>query len=746
MNQHEEDPADKWTAVTEACPCPVCDGPDNCTVAQDGRAVYCGRIEEGSVRQNEGGQWLHYLDHPIPRCHNPHNSAEHDPSGNGNTSVNRWDRLAEKYVKAANRRSRSLGKLAKELGVTVASLKAIGIGWDDDYWTSPERDAAGHIIGIVKRGADGNKKSMKGGKRGLSYDPKATEDSGPIILVEGATDTAAARTLGFAAIGRPSNNGGIDHLAELLKDVPSEREIIVLGENDEKPNGTWPGRDGAIRTATKLSKILGRKVHYALTPDNAKDIRVWLQEHGNDRESFLSRLSLNEVTPPKADTLQWQPFPTEKLSAILFRYIDKSSRAIGCDPSFVAVPLLAALASAIRNARKIQLRRGWTEPSVLWAVCIGESGCLKSPAHDAAMYFIRKKQDELFQKYKQEVRDWNSLSKEEKSTTPYPIPERVKVSDITVEALAVRLDENPDGLLSDLDELSGLFKGFNQYKGKGNDESHYLAMHGARPLTVDRKTGDKKTLHIKNANLSIAGGIQPGVLKKELTQDRHDSGMTARMLMTMPPRRKKTWTDEELTPEDRRELSTVFQKLYELRDTVTGKTTSDGTPLELSEDAKRLFKEFYERHAEEESSLSGVLAAAWSKLEGTAARLALIFHLVRWASGEAVSDEVVDVQSMESAIHIVEWFKHETRRVYAALKESPEENQQRQLIELIQRKGGTVTPREVTRSSRQFGGNEEAEKQLQRLAHAGFGKWEVIKSGGRPRSQFSLSVAVAKSV
>ena len=53
---------------------------------------------------------------------------------------------------------------------------------------------------------------------------------------------------------RPSNNvGGVEHLARLLRNVPADRSIIVVGEWDEKTDGSWPGGMGAKSTAARLS-------------------------------------------------------------------------------------------------------------------------------------------------------------------------------------------------------------------------------------------------------------------------------------------------------------------------------------------------------------------------------------------------------------------------------------------------------------------------------------------------------------
>lgn len=61
--------------------------------------------------------------------------------------------------------------LAEQLGVSAASLAALGIGWlpGEACWTFPERDAEGKIIGLVRRFKNGKKISVEGGKRGLTY-------------------------------------------------------------------------------------------------------------------------------------------------------------------------------------------------------------------------------------------------------------------------------------------------------------------------------------------------------------------------------------------------------------------------------------------------------------------------------------------------------------------------------------------------------------------------------------------------
>ena len=192
------------------------------------------------------------------------------------------------------------------------------------------------------------------------------------------------------------------------------------------------------------------------------------------------------------------------------------------------------------------------------------------------------------------------------------------------------------------------------------------------------------------------------------------------------------------------ELARLVDRLYGLQPTVNDEGDLCPVVLELTRDAKAAWKEYYDRHADEQNDLSGDLSAAWSKLEEYAARLALVIHFVRWAADDAdlESPDAVDAVSMKAGIILAEWFKTETRRVYALLSESDKNREQRRLIEWIERKGGSVTGREVQQGHRQYRTAQDAEAALNELAKAGCGQWRDAPTGpkgGRPSSVFRLS-------
>ena len=88
--------------------------------------------------------------------------------------------------------------------------------------------------------------------------------------------------------------------------------------------------------------------------------------------------------------------------------------------------------------------------------------------------------------------------------------------------------------------------------------------------------------------------------------------------------------------------------------------------------------------------------------------------------------------------------QNETRRVYAVLGEGDEERADRELVDLIRRRGGSITARELQQASRAYPTADAAEEALTGLVKAGLGGWEPIPptaQGGRPARVFRLSTA-----
>jgi len=182
--------------------------------------------------------------------------------------------------------------LASSLGVTVGAVRALCPGWADKTalrklkaggygwldspptgaWVFAERDGHGRLIGLALRTEDGRKGFPRGANRGLIVPSGLAMLPDPILVVEGASDVAACIAFGLAAVGRPSNASGDEHLAEMLRG----RSVLIGGENDAKDTGVWPGRDGAVKIAHSLAQRWNQPVSWSLPPNQSNDIRSYL--------------------------------------------------------------------------------------------------------------------------------------------------------------------------------------------------------------------------------------------------------------------------------------------------------------------------------------------------------------------------------------------------------------------------------------------------------------------------------------
>jgi hypothetical protein len=470
----------------------------------------------------------------------------------------------------------------------------------------------------------------------------------------------------------------------------------------------------------------------------------------------LSTVAAPTIPDAVIPTDRYTPFPLETLPVAVGNYVAAASKAIGCDASFIALPLLGCLARAIGNKRVIRLKRTWTEPAIIWAAIIGRSGTHKTPALQAATSFLNKAQaksitdfQQATSKFSQDMalydRDYLAWKKS-KSTEPppwkpeEPACERFITTDCTIEALASLLHSQFDGVLVPRDELSGWLGGIAEYKGgKGSDLGHWLASWSAQPLTVDRKTGAVKMIHIPRCSVSIVGGIQPDVLRRAIGHEHLQDGLCARLLLAMPDPQPVRWTDAIVDPPIEEAMTNVFDRLIGMGSGADGDGNPEPFAMLLSNGAKRLWIEYFNRHRAEAADLDDDLAAAWSKLEAYAARFALIFQLCSWAAGEA-GDQAIDEAAMASGIALSDWFGGEAKRVYALFAETGLGRDRRELVELIEKRGGRITTRELAHAGRKYREAGQAEDALQNLVRSRMGRWHIEPTSRRPRREFVLTM------
>lgn len=428
-----------------------------------------------------------------------------------------------------------------------------------------------------------------------------------------------------------------------------------------------------------------------LDKNNTRHIEKQCRESSNASKTVDTQQSepaATKTSKPPAIKPQ-EPFPVELLPPIVRDYIVEGAESRACDVSVVALPVLVTLASCIGTTRRIEAKRGWCEPSILWGIVVARSGSLKSPGIDLARDLIeqgerdaKRQHDEDLQafriewlRYERELSEWKRGGKKSESLDPPDSPdppkaERLRVDDTTVEAIAPILQENPRGLIVLKDELRGWFDAMGCYQAKssGKDEAKWLEWYHARPSMVDRKTG-RERVYIPMASVSVTGTIQPNVLahiaKDEL---RVSSGLLARILCVMPEPRQKRWTDAEMDDAVEAKMVQLAERLKTLKHIVVHEDLRP-LDLQLTTTARRRFARFVNQHGGETIQQAEAVASAYSKLEGAALRFALVFHLCRWSAGEDgySHDGPIDLPEIESGIELARWFADEAERVYRTI-------------------------------------------------------------------------------
>lgn len=358
-----------------------------------------------------------------------------------------------------------------------------------------------------------------------------------------------------------------------------------------------------------------------------------------------------------------EPWPLDVFPGALGHLIARIADSVLTPPDYAAAHALAVAAGAIGGAFDLQIKRGYYESTNLFVCTIAPSGSGKSPTAGPIL---------------EPIHDEQSRRRRADDQTP------VYVEDTTTEKLAAMLDKHPRGLLMAWDEMSGWIGSFNQYKagGQGSDRAHYLSIWDGRPLKVDRKSVDSPPVFVRRPRLSVVGGIQPGVLDS-LRKGPVD-GLFERLLFTYPTDNgmpAETWAEVPHLEHTmwKEAVSSLWQhKMHEDRD-----YGARPNIVLLREEARPIWQAWTEElHAlsiaPDQPAYFRPVAA---KIRGSAARIALVIHLLREAYGEcAPADRGVGAEDMEGGVRLARYFLAHASRVFRRSGRDPRVSRARAVL------------------------------------------------------------------
>lgn len=476
---------------------------------------------------------------------------------------------------------------------------------------------------------------------------------------------------------------------------------------------------------------------------------------------------------PRFLRLELPPAPELPLRDVLgpplAQWVEDAAEAKGAPPDYVFAALLAVAGATIGNARWVSPWRGWREPPVIWAMCIGLPSAGKSPAIDAALQPLRQAERPLREAAEADAKAWAEKAElaklaeatwkeaakaaikagetppdrpKEADAGPAPHIPRLVVNDGTIERLGAIMARQPRGTLQMRDELAGWLEGMQRYSGGGTDRPFWLEAFGGRGFTVERM--GREPLTIDRLTIGCMGGIQPDRLKSLLFKT-DDDGLLARFLPIWPNpaplRRPQAWADEAL-------IDRALARLLAL-DMVTddeGETRPWFIPF--AEDARGLMDEFRQTVRGWEGEAEGLMLSFIGKLPGLAARLSLVLGCLDHAAEDADEPREITASEFGRAAHLVEaYFLPMARRAYAEAATPKADRLARRLVGIIREQGWqSFTARQVLRLDRPgLGSKGELDPALAALEDG-----ECIRpvdappnpQGGRPQRLYAVNPAL----
>jgi hypothetical protein len=325
--------------------------------------------------------------------------------------------------------------------------------------------------------------------------------------------------------------------------------------------------------------------------------------------------------------------------------------------------LLPTVASCLAPATRIIVKEsiGFIEPPIIYAGIATESGQRKSPIFNALIDGLKQLQlaeDQRFQQdnaeYQREYQLWQAEKKscgdlaqwlDSEPTPPKPLREYF-VDKVTQESLDQIKAKQPNyGILWVKDELTGLFHGFNAYRGgRGEDKENFLSSWNGRGIKKNLKSGER--ICLPHDSLSIFGAIQDSVLQKKMGDFEDEQGEWARFLWCLIPLKAMRLPDD-----DRKYVLDFLAPLYQ--------KAADLNPqhYRFSPQAQRLYQEYHaqlerRRVQHPQKGMRAVLA----KMEGYCARLALILHLIDQLGHDLIPNNLIPPERVQAAIALTEFY------------------------------------------------------------------------------------------
>ena len=377
---------------------------------------------------------------------------------------------------------------------------------------------------------------------------------------------------------------------------------------------------------------------------------------------------------------------------------------------YTASIILSAYATAIGNTYHVKIKGNWVSSCALFMILVGRPGLGKTPPLGFLYQPIRENDRQLLAKAHKEYELYEQqqvVKKDGEVKEPMEKPRLVQtiISDFTPEAMLSIHYDNPRGIVLLVDEVVALFNSVKRYSAKSNLIEDLLSAYSGQPIKTVRKT-EAFPMSITRPCINLIGGVQTNILDEIFRKEYVANGLTDRFLFVFPKNKKiPEWQlgiDQRQRPDTMNTWSWYVNKVLNIPfQLCEDGVTANPKVLEMTKDARNYFycwnNEIIDRvNAIEDDN---EVESRKVKLNGNAARLALILQVMRWAAGECQMDSI-DITSVKGAIELIEYFEDSYRRVNALSgMDEPNRNQDRWLAMV----GDTFTSSEAEQAGQRTG-------------------------------------------
>ena len=386
----------------------------------------------------------------------------------------------------------------------------------------------------------------------------------------------------------------------------------------------------------------------------------------------LTNMLRSEVKHIPQTGLPLDAFP-EKIREIVLDL----SRYENFNVEYTASIILSAVATAIGNSCHIRIKGEWRTAPALYMMLVGRPGLGKTPPLGFIYRPVSEQDDRMFEKFNEEWTEYEKSmaagSRQDDSVRPRkPRLVTTVISDFTPEAMISVHQYNPRGIALVVDEILALFNSVKRYSSRNNLIEDLLTAYSGQPLKAVRKS-ESRPVFIKAPCINIIGSIQTNLLSEIFKADFVANGLTDRFLFVYPKDRKiSVWRRNDRNtgrPDILGKWRDILGRVLDMSCIVDEKSnTVSPLVINMDDEAEEYFYSWYNGIIEEVNAIEddNEVESRKMKLNGNAARLALIFQIMKWATGEGEMRSI-ELDAVKAAIRMIEYYEESYRRTQEAV-------------------------------------------------------------------------------